>query len=80
MAPEVLQGKYDKRCDVWSLGVILYVLLCGYPPFYGETEKEILQEVQHGIFQFDGTPSSIYPKAWSGTTCPTRPRNSYANS
>lgn len=46
MAPEVVTlfegeaNSYDKRCDLWSLGVIAYILLCGYPPFSGNCEED----------------------------------------
>ena len=52
IAPEVLQGDYDQKCDIWSCGVILYILLCGYAPFYGDTDEEIYQQVLKGEYDF----------------------------
>lgn len=54
ISPEVLTGNYDVSCDMWSAGCILYILLCGYPPFYGDDNQEILEMVRKGAFDFDG--------------------------
>lgn len=54
IAPEVLKKNYNEKCDVWSLGVILYILLCGYPPFYGKTDKSIMKKVLKGKYSFEG--------------------------
>lgn len=73
MAPEVVEAfigeanYYDKRCDLWSLGVIMYILLCGYPPFYGNCgsgcgwergencqacQELLFTSIQEGMYEF----------------------------
>ena len=59
IAPEVLDGNYSFKCDIWSIGVITYILLCGSPPFEGKTENDILKAVRQGTVSFVG-------EAWKG--------------
>jgi len=54
VAPEVLAQKpYGKEVDVWSIGVISYILLCGYPPFYDENDANLFAQILKGEFEFD---------------------------
>lgn len=53
IAPEVLNGEYDYKCDIWSMGVVLYILLCGRPPFKGKSNPEIIKNVLKGEYHFD---------------------------
>jgi calcium-dependent protein kinase len=59
IAPEVLTKNYSSKCDIWSIGVIVYILLSGTPPFTGATDKEIIKKVQGGKVSFAGD-------AWKG--------------
>ncbi|KAL7517576.1 hypothetical protein ACHAWF_000131, partial [Thalassiosira exigua] len=61
IAPEVLARKYDKSCDLWSVGVVAYVLMCGYPAFNSADDDEVHDAVRRGWYRF---PS----EEWSGSS------------
>lgn len=45
VSPEILEGRYDNSCDIWSIGVITYIMLCGYPPFNATTENQLFRKI-----------------------------------
>jgi len=62
VAPEVLRGKgYGKEVDMWSVGVILYILLCGFPPFYDDNVQVLFEQILSGHFDFP-------PTYWAGVS------------
>jgi calcium-dependent protein kinase len=54
VSPEVIAGNYNLDCDMWAAGCVLYVMIAGYPPFYGSNEIELASNIQKGIISFDG--------------------------
>lgn len=59
VAPEIISGRpYGKEVDMWSLGVITYILLCGYPPFYDENQSRLFRLIKKAKYKFD-------PEFWS---------------
>ena len=59
VAPEVLEGSYDQECDVWSIGVIVYMLLSGLPPFAAQMDHEIIAKIRRAEVSFESS-------RWSG--------------
>lgn len=52
MAPEILKGNlYDKKADVWSLGIVLFQIITGEYPFIGKDMKELEANTQHGVYR-----------------------------
>ena len=62
IAPEVLQRNYTEKCDIWSCGVIMYILLTGRPPFYGNTDNEIMYRIKSGKYDLTKYPWGIISK------------------
>jgi serine/threonine protein kinase len=54
MAPEVLRGSYTKSADIWSIGVIAYMLLSSQMPFFGRKRRHIVEQIMKGAFEFKG--------------------------
>lgn len=56
IAPEVLNKNYNEKCDLWSCGVIMYILLTGRPPFGGEKDSDIMNKIRIGTYDLKSSP------------------------
>lgn len=54
LAPEVLIKNYDRKCDIWSCGIVMYIMLSGRPPFNAESDLEIMRLIKIGDFSMSG--------------------------
>lgn len=54
IAPEVLKHDYNNKCDIWSIGVILYILLVGYPPFKAKNKNDLFNKIKTGSYSMEG--------------------------
>ena len=52
IAPEVIKKNYNEKCDLWSAGVILYILISGQPPFSGNTDEDTFEKILNSPLQF----------------------------
>jgi len=54
LAPECYDGNFLPESDIWSCGIILYIMICGYPPFFGNNESEMREKVEQCRISFEG--------------------------
>ena len=52
-APEIFTQTYDEKIDIWSIGTILFILLCGYPPFDGQNTKQVIESIRRADLCFN---------------------------
>jgi len=62
IAPEILSGEYDEKCDMWSIGVILYYIISGKFPFTGNSSSDIFEKIKNNEPIFKKIYSMIYPQ------------------
>ena len=53
IAPEVLKGSYTTQCDPWSMGIVMFIILSGNPPFGGKSNKELIESLLRGQYSYD---------------------------
>jgi len=76
-APEIMLGRYNERVDIWSLGVVMYVLFCGYVPFSGKSVQDIIRAARRNSLKFEGSEwehISIEAKNFVSRMCEKDPK------
>ena len=60
VAPEVIKCSYNIKCDIWAMGVLMYVMMNGHYPFQGKSDTELFESITNGNYQIDDHIRDIY--------------------
>ena len=74
MSPEILKGSYTELCDIWACGVILYIMVFGFPPFNGNNDKEIYESIKKGKLEFPCKISKNLKDLFNNMLCSEKTR------